>query len=501
MQLTTLISHCSELLRIIKKSPQASDILTSQYFRQKKYIGSKERRFISELTYSTMRMLKTSEFCGTKLLNNLNEILLKNKQNLKNKETNISIEEAVELISTYIICHHFNHIQGFNPQELLKKVYSGAEFNYDEIFISALTWLFDISPEITEECSKEILDSYLELKKNALAIRDNFQYTDSDISIISIFYSIPEWMIKTWMDNDFRKLTLKDSCLLAESLLSPAPINVRTNTAQISRKELVAELNDMDIDCHACFISPSAIQINKRYNLNEYDIYKKGFFEVQDEGSQLIGYACAPEPDDKILDACAGAGGKTLHLASLQNDMGEIHSWDTEYNRLKEIKFRQSKYNYKNITTLHLNSKNYSTLKANVAKGKIEKYDIVLVDAPCSGMGTVRRMPMLKWRLNAQLLKKISAKQFDILSFYSNFVCDGGYLVYATCSLMTEENEAVADRFLNNHSNFSQEPLMSGFEKYGITLEGLTANQHTLSLLPSVHGTDGFFIAKFKKNI
>jgi 16S rRNA (cytosine967-C5)-methyltransferase len=218
---------------------------------------------------------------------------------------------------------------------------------------------------------------------------------------------------------------------------------------------------------------------------------------VQDEGSQLIGYALSPGPGEKVLDACAGAGGKTLHIADLTNGRASILATDMDFIRLRELGKRAYRAGIDSIKTQLIKSGKPIDIK-NIGDNGL--YDSVLVDAPCSGIGTVRRMPMQKYRLNEALLEKHAKKQLEILNNYSQLVKDGGILVYSTCSLMPEENSGVVGKFLSLHPEFCADPLEPVFSEHGIKLMGLSENSNTLTLFPHIHGTDGFFMARLIKS-
>lgn len=214
-----------------------------------------------------------------------------------------------------------------------------------------------------------------------------------------------------------------------------------------------------------------------------------GAIEVQDEGSQLVAFALAPEEEWDILDACAGAGGKTLHLAQLQRDRGRIIASDADRRRLEQLARRLKRHRYRSIHLANLDG--HRSLQRT-------QFDAVLLDVPCTGSGTVRRAPEIKWRIHTRQLERIVAKQERILEQYHAYVRSGGVLLYATCSLLPEENQRVVERFLARHPEFEPDPLAPAFERYGIALP-LSPDQWQFQLLPHRHGTDGFFIARLRR--
>jgi 16S rRNA (cytosine967-C5)-methyltransferase len=240
-------------------------------------------------------------------------------------------------------------------------------------------------------------------------------------------------------------------------------------------------------------LSPAALILEERHRVTDLDLYRNGAFEVQDEGSQMIGYAASPQESARVLDACAGAGGKTLHLASLMHGAGGITASDTERKRLKELLPRAHRSGFDTIETASV-----KTLLERIGNGT--RYDTVLIDAPCSSLGTARRLPHPKWRLAPGSLDKLSQKQLEILSMYAKAVAPGGILVYATCSLLPQENSGVISRFLASNPAFAPDPLEQAFHRHGVRLPEIGPDAYSVQLTPLEHGTDGFYIARMKRS-
>jgi 16S rRNA (cytosine967-C5)-methyltransferase len=200
-----------------------------------------------------------------------------------------------------------------------------------------------------------------------------------------------------------------------------------------------------------------------------------------------------------VLDACAGAGGKSLHIGVLQKNRGEIIASDIEYQRLKELPIRAKRSGITTIRTVQLSGKaTPSALPEQLERVKAS-CDAVIIDAPCSGMGTVRRMPMTKWRLTPELLRKHGQKQLEILQSFSHAVKDDGILLYSTCSLMPQENQHVVRAFLDQHPEFTPEALAPAFAENGVRIPALSNDAAMLTLTPAQHGTDGFFMARLRR--
>jgi 16S rRNA (cytosine967-C5)-methyltransferase len=279
--------------------------------------------------------------------------------------------------------------------------------------------------------------------------------------------------------------------MLAESYLHPAPITLRVNTEVASREEILAYLKSEGIEAEAGKLTPSSIIIKKRIPLSGMNMYRNGLVEIQDEGSQLVSYSLAPAAGSSVLDACAGAGGKTMHIASIMKDSGSILACDTEFEKIKEIKYRAARQNYHSIKSVHIRK----AIPEELVKG----FDYVLIDAPCSGMGTVRRIPNPKWRLTKDALEKYSFKQLELLKLYSQFVNPGGILVYSTCSSMFEENDEVIENFLNDNNDFVPDSIPEALKSFNITISQREKEDYKLHLFTHIYGCDTFFICRMRK--
>jgi 16S rRNA (cytosine967-C5)-methyltransferase len=236
------------------------------------------------------------------------------------------------------------------------------------------------------------------------------------------------------------------------------------------------------IDSTPTSISPAGLVAGKRFNIHSSPAFRDGWFELQDEGSQIVSLAISPRPGNMVIDACAGAGGKALHLAELMRNKGEIVAIDVDSERLAELQRRADRAGVNCIRT---------EPRANLEpEPLLGKADIVLVDAPCSGVGTIRRNPRMKWSVTESMVDHFSEKQLSLLGFNSRFVKPGGRLVYSTCSLLLNENENVLHAFLNSHPEFTSDVG---------NLTGLKIDQGAIKLFPHLNETDGFFIAPMKR--
>jgi 16S rRNA (cytosine967-C5)-methyltransferase len=277
---------------------------------------------------------------------------------------------------------------------------------------------------------------------------------------------------------------------IAQGLLNPAPLDLRVNLAKSGREEVLARLRADGIEGAQTPYSPAGIRLAGKPAVNRHPLFRQGAIEVQDEGSQLLAYLLAPRRGEMVADYCAGAGGKTLALAMLMRGTGRIYAMDVSSRRLSELAPRAARAGVSNVHVLVLSGDGDAR-----AKRLASKLDRVLVDAPCSGFGTLRRNPDLKWRHDASAVAELAAKQRTILEAASRLVKQGGRLVYATCSILPEENEVVADAFAAAHPEFV--PLECGalLEAQRVPLQC----GRNLRLWPHQHGCDGFFAAAFER--
>lgn len=278
--------------------------------------------------------------------------------------------------------------------------------------------------------------------------------------------SVPDWLDELGAaelgDEWERELT---------ALNTEAPVVLRVNTLKISRAALHQQLAAEGIESESPTEFPDALILKQRQNIFGRPEFKAGLFEVQDAGSQLIAPFLQAKPGDRVFDACAGGGGKTLHLAALMNNKGRILALDTEAWKLEELKKRARRAGAGNIETRVIESS--KTIK------RLEKSaDRLLLDVPCSGLGVLKRNPDAKWKLSLEFINRVKELQQQILADYSSMVKPGGVLVYSTCSLLPSENEQQVEKFLQTHTDFE------------------LVDQR--SIRPSA-GFDGFYMARLKR--
>jgi 16S rRNA (cytosine967-C5)-methyltransferase len=277
---------------------------------------------------------------------------------------------------------------------------------------------------------------------------------------------------------------------IAQALLNAAPLDLRVNLARTSRAEALARLAADGLPATETRYSPAGLRLPGKPAINRHPLFQEGLVEVQDEGSQLLAWLLAPRRGEMVADYCAGAGGKTLALAMLMRASGRLYAMDVSAKRLAALGPRAARAEVTSIHPLALSGDNDAR-----AKRLAGKMDRVLVDAPCSGFGTLRRNPDLKWRHGETAIAELARKQTAILAAAARLVKPGGRLVYATCSILREENEDIAAAFLAAHGEFSSLSCAELLAAQRIPLD--TGEQ--LRVWPHLHGTDGFFAAAFQR--
>jgi 16S rRNA (cytosine967-C5)-methyltransferase len=282
---------------------------------------------------------------------------------------------------------------------------------------------------------------------------------------------------------------------LVASLDRPAPLDLRVNVLKIKRDAAQAALTEAGIASEPTPFSPWGLRVVGKPALNTLALFTGGEVEVQDEGSQLLALATDPKRGEMVVDFCAGAGGKTLALGAAMKNTGRLYAFDVSGHRLDALKPRLARSGLSNVYPAQIAHERDERIKR--LAGKIDR---VLVDAPCSGLGTLRRNPDLKWRQSPQAVQELNAKQKAILAGAARLVKAGGRLVYATCSLLPSENEAVCAAFAAEHPGFEKLDAAAVLEDAGVSGSAHLVEAGNLRLWPHLHSTDGFFAAIWRKN-
>jgi 16S rRNA (cytosine967-C5)-methyltransferase len=327
--------------------------------------------------------------------------------------------------------------------------------------------------EITEEVLQSVIGTWLTIK----CLNDNSDFFNGlDIENIRNLALVSDPKIKFSMPDELNAYIIGELGEDAwykelEAMSVPAEVYLRVNLNRITREKVQNLLKSQGIETEVVNGVQGALRLLKRSNISSSEVFRKGFFEIQDAGSQLISEFLNPKPGSMVIDACAGAGGKTLHLADIMQNKGQIVAMDVEVSKLNELQNRVLRNKVSIIS---------SELVNNAALDKYkEKADYLLLDVPCSGLGVIKRNPDSKEKLTLDFIEEIKQVQQNILSTYSSMLKKGGELVYATCSLLPSENRMQVDQFLSTNAEF----------------ELIKDKQ----IWPSETGFDGFYMALLKR--
>ena len=303
-------------------------------------------------------------------------------------------------------------------------------------------------------------------------------------------HNLPDWLVeplKAQLGAGFGAL--------ADAMLQPAPLDLRVNALTAKRDEIRAELAKAGIASQPTPWSPWGLRLADKPALTRLDAFTRGAIEVQDEGSQLLAAMLDARRGEMVVDFCAGAGGKTLAIGACMRNTGRLYAFDTSAHRLDALKPRLARSGLSNVHPAAIAHERDDRIKR--LAGKIDR---VLVDAPCSGLGTLRRNPDLKWRQSPQAVQEMAAKQLAILRSAARLLKPGGRLVYATCSILRDENEAIAQAFGAQEAGFKVLPAADALAPLKLADPQALCSGDFLRLWPHVHATDGFFAAAWVRS-
>jgi 16S rRNA (cytosine967-C5)-methyltransferase len=303
-------------------------------------------------------------------------------------------------------------------------------------------------------------------------------------------HNLPDWLATPLRAS----LGEEEFWALAVSLDAPAPLDLRVNLLHAKRDAVAGALAAAGIAAQPTPHSPWGLRVQGKPALGKLDPYLRGDIEVQDEGSQLLALLTEARRGEMVVDFCAGAGGKTLALGAMMRNTGRLYAFDVSGHRLDALKPRLARSGLSNVYAVQIAHEDDERIR--LLAGKIDR---VLIDAPCSGLGTLRRSPDLKWRQSPQTIEAMRVKQAAILESAARLLKPGGRLVYATCSLLESENEEIARGFTGAHRDFAPLAVGQALERARIAApEALVRGEH-LRLWPHRHATDGFFAAMWQR--
>ncbi|MDQ6679435.1 MAG: RsmB/NOP family class I SAM-dependent RNA methyltransferase [Pseudomonadota bacterium] len=411
MHPNALLEHTTELLHRVLQFKQAADAIVSDFFREHRALGTRERHSLAETTYAVLRK----------------RLLFQHLAQSGKGE----FERRLAILG-------WQGNEGF-----LRAALSDAERE----------WLARVDAD----------------DRTALPER--------------LRHNLPEWLA------DRLKPVLGDEFWpFIESTEVAAPLDLRVNTFKAKRETVQAEFMAAGIEALPTPWSPMGLRIDAKPALHKLEVFLRGDVEVQDEGSQLLALLTGAKRGEMVVDFCAGAGGKTLALGADMRNTGRLYAFDTSGHRLAALKPRLARSSLSNVHPVQIAHERDDRIKR--LAGKIDR---VLVDAPCSGLGTLRRNPDLKWRQSPQSIAEMRVKQAAILANAARLVKPGGRLVYATCSLLGVENEEVAAEFSAAHADFEPLPAAEALATAHVAEAGSLVSGDFMRLWPHRHRTDGFF--------
>ena len=434
-----LLEACTELVRLTLKFDHPADAVVSKFFRdyRKTYaFGPRERAALAETTYNVLRnKLRYDHFAPS----------------------------------------------GSGPKERRLAILGFAQHLKDQAPANN-------APKSAKHANNSPLDFlFSALNKQEAAWLEACEAVNPADLMERHRHNMPEWLVEP-----LKAQVGEGFWPLVERLNGGAPLDLRVNTFTDKRADVQHELKLAGIKAVDTPFSPWGLRIEGKPALSGLDAFARGAIEVQDEGSQLLALLLDAKRGEMVVDFCAGAGGKTLAIGASMRSTGRLYAFDTSGHRLESLKPRLARSKLSNVHPSAIAHERDERVKR--LSGKIDR---VLVDAPCSGLGTLRRNPDLKWRQSPKAVQELTNKQTSILASAARLVKSGGRLVYATCSVLPEENEAIAQAFSAAHPNFV--PLSAADTltelKVANAASLCTTDGLYLRLWPHLHATDGFFAA------
>ena len=444
MKASSLYGHVIEILALAARSRRPADEMVGDFFRERRYLGARDRRFIAETTFDVLR--------NQRLLDHIVDTVASQSPGMVPG----SRARPFCLLLAYLLVIR-----------LLEKVE----------LVGSLSSLW------TAYIRDVRFDEYLQKLSRYW---DSFQWPVPPVDHLALQYSVHPSVVQDWVEG----LGSVEAEALCRASNAASPITARVNTVQCSREDCRASLLREGIETEPTSLSPDGLVFAKRINSQSLLTFRKGWFEIQDEGSQLVSRVIMPLPGATILDACAGGGGKTLHLAALMHNEGTIVAADVSKVRMANLKARVQRAG---VTIVRIGED-----ELRDEDGNEHAFDAVLIDAPCSGTGTYRRNPWLKSSFNLETVAHLVGAQQELLRRHARHVRPGGKLVYSTCSLLRRENEEQINEFLRANEHFTLVPAGEILRNQGIGIEGTSP---FLSLFPHRHRTDGFFVAVMQRNV
>ncbi len=454
MNFTNIRELILEILIRVEKHSAYLNILIKHYLNQYS-IKSEDKALVQEITYGVTRFRKKLDWIINQFLNS------------QSKKIPLVIHNILR-IGVYQIVY-------------LDKIPNYAIVN-----------------ESVELAKKSQYPKYAKLVnailRNIIRKLDNIYWPDikrDPIEYISVFYSFPEWLVKRWV----KRFGL-DLCIIICQTMNKKPnITLRINSLKINMPDLKKKLSESVILFkEGQFLPSESLVLEEFVNIGNSAMFKNGLFSIQDESSSLASRLLNPLPGQIVIDMCSGPGGKTSHMAQLMKNQGKIIAFEKNQKRLEMVKSECQRLGINNVTSMLSDVTSFDA-------DYFEKADKVLVDAPCSGTGVIRKKPDLKWKnINDSQLKNTTKLQEKILNIASRYLKPGGELLYSTCSIEAEENDWIIKKFLKNNKQFVVQDTSSFVNEYSVIKYNTEIGQ-SIQILPGYSGknVDGFYMVKIKK--
>lgn len=449
MRKKTARAICLEILNRIEKNSFHPDQLLSESFKRYRHLTAIDRAFLTELTYGVIRWKRRLDW----IIQFFSEVPI----------------HKIEI-------------------EILNVLRMGL---YQILFLSrtpasaAVNESVELAKGFRGRGGGGFVNAIL---RSILRKKDEIHYPDVNrdpVLNLSIIESYPLWLVQRWI----REMGFQETLRLCQFNNHLSPLTLRTNTLKISRKALIEKLKEKGLNPSPTHFSEDGIILQDPPPISELPFMREGFFIVQDEASQLVTAILDPKPGEWILDACAAPGAKTTHIAQRMENRGEVFALDIKKNRLALIEENSKRLGIPIIKMIRGDASLPVPLSGEI------KFDRILADVPCSGFGTLRKNPDLKWRRTEQDILRLAELQLSILKSLAGYVKRGGILVYSTCTVFREENEDVVEKFLNEHPEFRPDridPILPE-ECHSLIKDGY------FKTFPPRDEMDGFFVARLTK--
>ena len=440
---------CLDILNRVERANALPDRLLADSFKRYRYFTSLDRAFLTELTYGVIRWEGKLDW----------------------------------------VIRHFSKIpfEKIEPETLhiLRLGLYQILFLSRTPFSAAVNESVELAKRTRGKGGAGFVNAVL---RSTIRQKDEIRYPEmeQDPALhISVVQSHPLWLVTRWL----KEMTVQETLKVCEFNNQISPLTLRTNTLKINRENLVEKLREGELESRPTPFSGEGILLQDPPPVSELPFLKEGLYIIQDEASQLVTSVVDPKPGERILDACAAPGGKTTHMAQAMENRGELYAVDVGKGKLDLIEEICQRLGIGIVKTV----KGDAAAALPVSKEFV--FDRVLADVPCSGFGTLRRNPDLKWRRGEKDIKRLSELQLSILGNLSGYVKEGGVLVYSTCTVFHEENEDVVETFLERHPEFQLDRMESVFPEklYLFVADGY------FRTFPPRNGMDGFFAARLVK--